>query len=236
MTRLRHVAVVVPARDEEALLPGCLEALAVAVRNSPIPVRTIVVLDSCTDASPEICRLHGVEAIEVAFANVGRARHAGVTRAVQTGVPASSLWVANTDADSRVTPDWVTEQVRLADEGADAILGLADIGADPQLSVLRAHQAAYRRRILPNGCHRHVHGANLGIRASTYLEAGGFPPLTDHEDRQLILRVRAMRSPVVVTTTGVRVETSGRTVGRCEEGFAHTIAGLTDDSMPVAGR
>jgi hypothetical protein len=30
--------------------------------------------------------------------------------------------------------------------------------------------------------HHHVHGANLGMSASAYGAAGGFPPLRTHED------------------------------------------------------
>jgi glycosyltransferase involved in cell wall biosynthesis len=234
MTRIRQVVIVVPARDEQTLLPACLDALAVAAGNAPVPVRTIVVLDSCSDGSADVCRRHRVETIEVAFANVGRARHAGVITAVQGGAPTSTLWIANTDADSRVPPDWVAEQVRLADEGADAVLGLVDVDLDVP-AVLRAHQAAYLRRVHSNGSHDHVHGASLGIRASTYVDAGGFPPLTDHEDRQLVLRLRAMRSPVVITSTALRVRTSGRTEGRCDEGFARSIASLADAATATSG-
>lgn len=228
MTALQQIAVVVPARNEQTLLPGCLEALAVAARKSPVLVRTIVVLDRCTDASADVCSRHRVEVLEVAFGNVGQARHAGITRAIQSGIPVSSLWIANTDADSQVTPDWVVEQVRQAEEGADVVLGIVDIGLDVQvpMSILKAHKAVYSGRILPQGHHGHVHGANLGIRASTYLESGGFPPLSNHEDRHLMLRVRALGSPLVVPTTNLRVKTSGRSEGRCHRGFAHSIASL----------
>lgn len=225
---------VVPARDEEALLPGCLDALAAAVQNSPLPTRTIVVLDRCTDRSLEICRSRGVDAVEVDYANVGRARHAGATDAILHGPPAVELWLANTDADSRVPPDWVSEQVRLANQGADAVLGLVEIDNDLHQPTLSAHQAAYRRRLGPDGSHGHVHGANLGIRASTYQRAGGFRPLTDHEDRQLLRRVHALHSTLVVTTTALRVKTSGRTRGRCDAGFARDLARLSEDAPPLA--
>lgn len=221
---IREVAIVVPARDEQTLLPRCLEALAAAAGNSPVPTRTIVVLDSCTDASAVVCRDHRVETIEVAFANVGRARRAGVAHALQGGPPASSLWIANTDADSQVPLDWIAEQVRLANEGADTVVGLVDVTPDVEGPILRAHQSAYSRQIRPNGSHGHVHGANLGIRASTYLDVGGFPPLSDHEDRELVRRMRAMRSVLTVTTATLRVKTSGRTEGRCHDGFARSMA------------
>ena len=34
--------------------------------------------------------------------------------------------------------------------------------------------------------HPHVHGANLGFRASAYLRAGGFPALPTAEDHALV--------------------------------------------------
>lgn len=227
MTRIDKVVVVIPARNEEALLPGCLEALSVAARGSPVPVQTIVVLDSCSDGTAAICAHAPVATVEGAYGNVGLARHAGIVTAVRSRHLAQSVWIANTDADSRVAPDWLHEQVRLANDGADLVLGLANVSFDISASVLRAHQSGYLRRIRTDGSHNHVHGASFGIRASTYFEAGGFPPLTDHEDRQLVLRVRALRYPVVVTTTSLTVETSGRTDGRCQAGVAHSIAQLT---------
>jgi glycosyltransferase involved in cell wall biosynthesis len=235
MTRIRQVAIVVPARDEEALLPGCLDALAVAAGSGAVPVRTIVVLDCCTDGSADVCRRKRVETVDVGYASVGQARHAGVMMAVQGGAPTSTLWIANTDADSRVPPDWVAEQVRLADEGADAVLGLVDVDHDLH-AVRSAHEAAYSRRVHSSGSHEHVHGANLGIRASTYLDVGGFPPLTNHEDRELVLRLRAKRSPVVITSATLRVRTSGRTEARCDDGFARSIARLTDAATATGGR
>ncbi len=223
MKPLRRIAVVIPARDEQDLLDSCLQALAVAIGNSPLPTRAIVVLDSCGDASASICKGHQVETIEVDFANVGRARHAGIS-ALQSQAPAEALWIANTDADSQVPPGWLAEQVRLADEGADAVLGLVEVTYESGSPLPWAHHAEYRRRIRANGSHGHIHGANLGIRASIYLDAGGFPPLSDHEDRELVRRVRALASSRVVTTTSLRVKTSGRQDGRCQDGFARSIA------------
>lgn len=230
MTRIEEVAVVVPARDEEELLPGCLEALAVAVTRSPVPVRTIVVLDDCRDGSAAVCARYDVETLTVGYGNVGRVRAAGIRRAVRSEARPEARWIANTDADSRVAPDWIEEQVRLADEGADAVLGVANVSFGSPVDVLRAHQRGYRQGLRQDGSHAHVHGANFGIRASTYLDAGGFLPLPDHEDRQLLLRLRAMRYPVVVATTTLVVDTSGRAAGRCTEGVARTMARLAADT------
>lgn len=226
------IAVVVPARDEEALVPACLDSLAVAAGACPVPVGTIVVLDGCTDRSAETCGCREVETLAVDYANVGRARHAGVLRALQAQRNPDGLWIANTDADSSVPPAWLAEQVRLAGEGADMILGLAEVAFGATSEAAESYRSAYARQIRDDGSHTHIHGANLGIRARTYMESGGFPPRPDHEDRQLVQRVRAMRHPVVVAAGHLRVVTSGRTDGRCQEGVASVISRLAPAPPP----
>ena len=56
MMRIRQLHVVVPAHDEEELLPRCLAAIEQAVaqvrrRTQPPHVEVTVVLDACTDGS-----------------------------------------------------------------------------------------------------------------------------------------------------------------------------------------
>jgi glycosyltransferase involved in cell wall biosynthesis len=201
MDALTAAAVVIPARDEGDLLPRCLGAVREAARRATVPVRTIVVLDRCSDGSADACRRLGVELVETAAGNVGAARAAGVRRALAGRPDTRTLWLAHTDADSRVGPDWLVQQIGWADGGADAVLGVVHL--DGPARVRHAvHQRSYRGRIRPDGWHDHVHGANLGIRASTYLATGGFRPLAVHEDRDLVERLE--RDP------GVRVVRSSR--------------------------
>lgn len=47
----RAVVTVVPAQNEEQLIPACLTSIRRAAECVPLPVITIVVLDSCTDGS-----------------------------------------------------------------------------------------------------------------------------------------------------------------------------------------
>ena len=35
-----------------------------------------------------------------------------------SSMPLSTLWLANTDADTSVPPDWLSKQLRMADAGA----------------------------------------------------------------------------------------------------------------------
>ena len=53
-------------------------------------------------------------------------------------------------------------------------------------------RALFRERYAAGtGPHSHVHGANLGFRASAYLTAGGFPPVPTAEDHALVAALTA---------------------------------------------
>ena len=71
-----------------------------------------------------------------------------------------------------------------------------------------------------------MHGVNLGLRASVYLHAGGFPPTPNHEDLRLIQRVRRTPGVIIEQTQQLIVSTSGRLEGRCRYGFAATLTAL----------
>jgi hypothetical protein len=229
--RVDHVVVAVPARDEEELLGRCLDGVAAAVTHlrelRPGTGTTVVVaLDRCVDGSARAATRPGVEAVGVDLGAVGPARRAavevGLARAAASGVPPRHTWLAGTDADCVVPEDWLVQQLALAEAGADLVVGtvVPDDVVDP--GVLRAWRA---RHELHEG-HRHVHGANLGVRADAYLAVGGFPPLPVHEDVGLVEAVRATGRPWVATDRA-RVRTSARTTSRVDGGFATYLAELT---------
>ena len=235
-----RIGVVVPARDEVALLSDCLGALVEATRNVDVPVRIVVVLDGCTDGSEAACREFAVETIALEAGtldagNVGRARAAGVRAILAGETHPESVWLANTDADSRVPATWLQEQLDLAHGGADAVLGVVRLDEDGR-SRGRAHETQYAKLIGRDGSHRHVHGANLGVRASAYLRAGGFPPLSNHEDRELVVRLRGLVDVTIVSSARLQVFTSGRLEGRCGQGFSADLARLSqgEDELSVA--
>jgi hypothetical protein len=70
-----------------------------------------------------------------------------------------------------------------------------------------------------------VHGANLGFRASSYLTAGGFPPVPTGEDHALVAALAAGGSRVL-RTGALPVITSARRDPRAPNGFGDYIAGL----------
>ena len=246
---IRSAAVVIPAHDEEEVLAACLDSVLEACAGLRVPTEVVVVVDSCRDGSAAICRLAGVTTVTVGTGDVGRARRAGMAR-VLAGVDRSMvprLWLASSDADSVVPPDWLTHQVELADRGMDAHLGTISLAEDgPGLTVAtrRRFEAGYRAWTTSGAEHPHVHGANLGVRASAYAEVGGFFPGPAHEDRHLVTRLDRAPAVTVARTDEAPVRTSARTIGRAPVGLATDLHHLGlhhpdvrhPEHEPVGGR
>lgn len=228
MSRVRHLVVAVPARDEEALLPSCLRAVAAAVAvlelaRPDVRVAVAVALDGCTDASPTVAARAGVAVTTLPGDGVGAARDAAVALGLDVlgGPPEASTWVACTDADTVVPSLWLLRQVRWAEQGLDLVIGTAEpVGVD-RPEALAAWHARHR---LVEG-HEHVHGANLGVRACRWRQAGGFGHRHLAEDVRLVERVRAVTDQWVATDT-TRVLTSGRSRSRVDAGFAGYLGDL----------
>lgn len=227
-TRIRRVVVVVPARDEEALVEACLRsvgraAASAASENRGVSVRILLVADACTDRTEEVAgSIPGVEVLSVRSGRVGAARAVGVEAGLAGVDPAhlAQVLIANTDADSRVPANWITHLVGSAEAGADVIVGTVRPDPDALTAAQNASWLRTHRRGSPNG---HVHGANLGIRASAYREAGGFEPLDEHEDNQIVARLHD-RGAVIVASDVAEVITSARFVGRTPGGYAGYLA------------
>lgn len=219
------VAVVVPAHDEEELLPACLAALRRAAR--PFPgAHLVVAADACADRTVERAREAGAAVVELRARSVGAARAAGFEEALRrTGhADPSAVWLATTDADTLVPPGWLTRQVRHAGQGFDATVGtvrVADWTGHPP-HVPGRFAAQYERG---PGPHPHVHGANLGMRAAAYLAAGGFAALCTSEDHALVDALTAAGQRIL-RTTEIAVVTSARRRARAPLGFSHRLATL----------
>lgn len=228
---VRRTVVVVPVHNEELLLDTCLTALsgaAAQLEQTGVDTELVVVLDSCTDSSEDIAVTWadkiGLTVVRVDRRNVGAARAAGFfsARSSSRRTPLSDVWFATTDADSAVSPTWLASQLAHAGRGADVVAGtvLPDLeSASPALAL--AYDSGYRHR--PG--HRHVHGANLGLRASAYWSVGGFGALTTAEDVDLVRRLEHAAVPVLYASDSP-VRTSSRTEGRAPDGFAGHLRGL----------
>ncbi|HEY2241722.1 MAG TPA: glycosyltransferase [Streptosporangiaceae bacterium] len=244
---IEAVGVVVPAHDEEELLPACLaglaEAAAVAVEDRPgLRVRIVVAADACTDGTAAVARQAGVLVVPLAARNVGTARAVGLAALLQPGSPAwndgpppdpAALWLATTDADSVVPADWLSGQLRQAEAGWDAVVGtvtVADWTGYPDGTV----REFSRRYGTWQDWHPHVHGANLGFTAAAYQSVGGFPALPTGEDRALVAALQASGFRVL-RNAAVSVITSARVRYRAPAGFGHDLATLNDSPGPLLG-
>jgi len=209
-------AVVVPARDEAASIDACLTAIDLAAGWSDVPVQIVVVADGCLDDTAARARRHpGVTVLETPGSNVGGARAAGARHALRHG----ATWLASTDADSVVPANWITTHLDLARHGADVVVG----AVHPRFSDLTPEEVAWWHRTHDDGqALGNIHGANLGVSAAAYRRAGGYVAVPEHEDTDLVRRLRLSGAVVVATELGM-VETSGRHVGRTPGGYARYL-------------
>lgn len=224
-----HVCVVVPARNEEELLPRCLHSIlqARARLSFPITCDIVVAVDGSEDRTLSLAKdLLGPDGIvvELDAGSVGAARQLGCDIALRRYKGSlDRCWLANTDADCVVPESWLADQVALAEKGVEAVAGIIDVNdfSDHDWHVAERFRATYILR--PDGSHTHVHGANLGLRADVYQQAGGWNHLLTGEDHDLWHRVRA-NGTKTRSTTSLEVLTSGRRVGRAPDGFAQALA------------
>ncbi|OWY28826.1 glycosyltransferase [Herbaspirillum robiniae] len=210
------IGIVIPAHNEEALLDGCLAAARTAATHPALlaePVRIVVVLDACTDHSASIASQHRVDIEYVNAMNVGHARAHGARRMLAAG----ARWLAFTDADTLVAPDWLTTQLTLHADAVCGTVGVADWREHP-----RHVWEKFRSEYCDRDGHGHIHGANFGISAEAYLRCGGFKPLSCHEDLDLVRSLQA-NGASIAWSAAPRVTTSARLASKSRGGFGDTL-------------
>jgi glycosyltransferase involved in cell wall biosynthesis len=243
---IEAVGVVVPAHDEEELLPACLAALCQAVatvtaERPGLRVRIVVAADACTDDTAAVARRAGALVVPLNFKNVGTARASGLNELLRPGAAAwggrppapERLWLATTDADSMVPARWLADQLQLAAAGWEAVVGTVAVG-DWTGHADRTVREFTRRYGSWQDWHPHVHGANLGFTARAYAAVGGFPALRTGEDRALVGALQACGYRVL-RSAAAPVATSSRVRYRAPAGFGHDLATLNDGPGALLG-
>jgi glycosyltransferase involved in cell wall biosynthesis len=223
---IRSAGVVVPAHDEEDMLPACLESLHRAAARHDVPaIRIVVVADGCKDRTAEVAAAGGAEVVEVCEENPGAARAAGFERLLATtAVSPDHVWLATTDADSEVPHDWLSVHTRLGRAGWDGVAGTVVVRDWEPGRRDTARRLAARYGTLRDG-HGHVHGANLSLSGRAYLRCGGFPRLALAEDHALVRRLVDL-GLLVARPGGSPVVTSGRRNARARGGFGALLHSL----------
>lgn len=241
-----RACVVVPARNEEDLVAGCLRALANQINVSPAEYEVILVLDGCTDATEDRAREVVLESPELRLHFLeGPAEGAGHARRVGMETACARLLelgrkdglISSTDADTVVAPDWLAAQFACIEQGARAIGGRIELAEDEDLpngvAGWRAERGHRRHMDLlsepANGEepryleHWQFSGASLALTAEVYREVGGLEPRAALEDEHLE-RILRQRGVPIERPLSVRVTTSARLVGRAERGLSRDLA------------
>lgn len=232
------VVVVVPAHDEAASIVACLRAVRASLRLCGVPARrrhVVVAADDCADATAALARGEGAHVIEVTHRNVGAARRAGAARALELARPQAmeDVWLATTDADTLVPAHWIPAQLALA-RAADAVAGIVEVRDWSERPPWLAERFARSYPVARTREHPHVHGANLGVRASAYLACGGFPALACAEDHALVAALAA-GGYRVNRPRDLAVVTSARRASRVVGGFGDHLGGLSGPDLPRSG-
>lgn len=236
--------VVIPARNEAARIASCLGALGRQGAD------LLVVANNCTDATAQIAAAHGAAVLDchIAAGGVGAARRLGLAEAMRmaAGEGTDLRAVLTSDADCLVAPDWLEANLRHLDAGAAAVCGWVLPIAEEHalLPPLLLHRAALEDRFLDlkvalelrltgSAGHERTPGASLAFQPEAYTAAGGFDPVPAHEDRAIILRLKALGLPVV-HARDVVVRASCRLEGRAPEGMAAALRErATDPDAPL---
>lgn len=219
------VGVVIPAQNEEATIECCIRSVVRALANAGVDHWIVVVADACTDHTVELARSvlkNSGEVVEVKLQSAGAARREGVARVLRhwQNRSAARIWLANTDADSYVSDDWIAVQLKFADQGVTAVAGVVRLDASGSAAAHAAYKATYL--VTEAGTHSHVHGANLSVRADAYEDVGGWSNLALAEDHCLWTRLRGRGWRVTSPVSSI-VTTSARLEGRAKGGFADTL-------------
>ena len=106
----------------------------------------------------------------------------GAELALATG----ARWMAFTDADAQVAPDWISAQMALKSDAVCGTVKLRDWRSGD--NNLRRHDAV---NYTDADGHRPIHGANFGISARAYEGAGGFRALESRQDVALVAALQA---------------------------------------------
>lgn len=203
---------VVPAFNEEALLPSCLQAIQAEIERSGFSAEIIVVDNASTDGTAAVAgSVAGVTVVHEARKGLVQARKAGFD--ASTGV-----LVANIDADTLVPPGWLdrVEAEFARDPALVAVSGPYDYydvpmrirAAARMFYVVGFGTYCFNRYVLRVGSM--VQGGNFVVERAALIRAGGFDPsFTFYGEDTDIARRMALVGSVKFTWT-LMAQSSGR--------------------------
>jgi peptidoglycan/xylan/chitin deacetylase (PgdA/CDA1 family)/GT2 family glycosyltransferase len=167
---MTRVSIVVPARNEEDLLPSCLEALLAQDYSGPLEI--IVVDNGSTDATAE--RARSFDSVTVA----SEPRHGYVIALAHGFRLATGDIVATTDADTVPPRNWISTLVCEYEEHPEVVA----VGGEIYFRAPNWKGWLFTRCLLPalnrldraNPAGAHLWGANFSVRREVFERAGGW--------------------------------------------------------------
>jgi glycosyltransferase involved in cell wall biosynthesis len=150
---------------------------------------------------------------QVSLRNVGKTRATGPEELLSGG----AQWLAFTDADTVVPPDWLVRQIGFL---ADAVCGTVEVDCWSEHGEWVRSRYMERYQFIEN--HRQIHGANLGLSAAAYRNIGRFQHLVAHEDVHLVAELERISARIVWTATNPVITSACRDY-KCQGGFGEYL-------------
>ncbi len=263
-SHLRPRAIVaVPICDEEERLESCVQALLnqMDALGGALPANfyaVLLLLNNCRDGSGALARglvARGSRPAAVMQVDLAPSEsNAGFARGLALDL--AGLWLdpeerrrgilLTTDADSRVSPQWLAQNVAAIDAGCAAVAGRVTLEPSEEAllpaALLRrgAIEAGYESALQelsalidpiahdpwPN--HWGASGASYALTLDAYRSIGGLPPVASGEDHALAEALQ--RADLKIRhDPGVVVVTSARLRGRAQGGVADTMRSRCDN-------
>lgn len=204
-----QLSIVIPAWNEEKLLPATLASIHRSAAEALLPVgigwEVVVCDNNSTDSTADIARAAGARVVFEPVNQIGRARNTGAAAA-------HGEWILFVDADSQPSPGLLAKLAStMADPGViggGSLLRMQTRGLAPRM-ILQLWGMISRQL-------RYAAGSFLFVRAGAFRETGGFDTaFFAGEEIDLSIRLKRLghsRTPRqrMVILTGHPMETSAR--------------------------
>jgi glycosyltransferase involved in cell wall biosynthesis len=212
MSARPQISFVVPAYNEEVLLPACLEAIRAEIARTGCDAEILVVNNASTDRTAEVAEaIPGVVVVHEPIKGLVAARRCGFEAA-------RGVLIANIDADTKVPPYWLDRVFEFFARDAKlvALSGPYDY-YDVPLHIRAFSRMFYGMGYLTYAFNKHVlgvgsmvQGGNFVVLRDALAEAGGFSDTFQFygEDTDIARRMNQVGN--VTFTWKLMAQSSGR--------------------------
>ncbi len=161
-----HLSIVIPAFNEEQLIPDCLNSIqeSIHVIQKPGFTHEVIVVDNnSTDKTAELAMQAGAKVVFEPINQIGRARNTGAAAA-------TGDWLLFVDADSLLNPGMVTDILQMIEGGKH--VGCGSVMYMPNLPWWG--NAAMQLWTVLSVTFRWASGALVVCRTDAFRDVGGF--------------------------------------------------------------